>query len=75
MEFMYKDRYIFSLIILIIESYYLSYRCKSGTTGDRCDDFPEVCSVITPCINGGSCQDKGGTAECQCSNSKSVLKF
>jgi hypothetical protein len=35
-----------------------------GTTGDTCNDFPEVCSIITPCINNGTCNDESGTAKC-----------
>ena len=61
------------LLYTIIYIFYYFSRCQKGTTGDTCNDFPEVCSIITPCINNGTCNDESGTAKCTCSDSMYVL--
>ncbi|XP_071132983.1 uncharacterized protein [Mytilus edulis] len=37
-----------------------------GSTGVTCGNSPEVCSIINPCTVMGTCKDKEGTAQCNC---------
>ncbi|CAG2242592.1 unnamed protein product [Mytilus edulis] len=50
-------------------------RCPGGTTGVTCGNSPDVCSIINPCTIKGTCEDKEGSAQCNCNDGKCCVVY
>ncbi|CAM1304488.1 HSPG2 (predicted) [Pycnogonum litorale] len=40
--------------------------CRQGFSGRHCEKEENICDNIQPCMNGGSCKNKGSTYNCSC---------
>lgn len=54
--------------------YIIFIRCPKNTYGDVCENKPNICRDLSPCLNGATCEEGINTiAKCTCPNGGKIF--